>query len=133
AVQEALFFVFMLFWNAHDIDAGTLANIHRPLQLKHEQRLTHNGSAHAIGFSDIALRRQAGANGIVTLDNLRAQILANLLVLFFFRWDNGLIHNITCAYFSVNTWPRILPASLSAILPEPMWFSLTSIPHQVEA
>ncbi len=43
----------------------TPANIHRPLKLKHQQRLAHNSAAHAIRLGDVALRRQTRSHGIM--------------------------------------------------------------------
>ena len=70
-VQKTLFLVFMLFRNAHHVHARPLANIHRPLKLKHQQRLAHDSAADAIRLGDVALRRQTRSHGIMPLDNLR--------------------------------------------------------------
>ena len=71
AVQKTFFFVFVFFRNTHHINARTLADIHRALQLQHQQCLTHDGTTYAVLLSNITLGRQTGTYGIVPLDNLR--------------------------------------------------------------
>ena len=75
AAEQLLLFAVVLVGNAHDIHPGSLTNIHRPLQLQHQQRLAHDGPADAIGFGNMAFRRQTRPDGVMPLRDLGAQVI----------------------------------------------------------
>ena len=97
AAEQLLLFAVVLVRNAHDIHPGSLTNIHRPLQLQHQQRFAHDGPADAIGFGNMAFRRQTRPDRVAPLRDLGAQVITNLLIGLLFRRNYRFFHKITCA------------------------------------
>ena len=97
AAEQLLFFAVVFMRDTHDVHPGSLTDIHRPLQLQHQQRFAHNGPADAIGFGNMAFRRQTRPDRVAPLRDLGAQVITNLLIGLLFRRNYRFFHKITCA------------------------------------